>query len=67
MSVSTSPVHKYKVGEQVKLLRSTMGASVEGGVYEVRRLLPPENNDFQYRIRTIDGRIDRVVFESQLT
>jgi len=58
--------HKFKVGEQVKLYRSLRGTPVEGLLYEVTRLLPAENNDFQYRIRTVDGRTDRVAFESQL-
>jgi hypothetical protein len=64
----TVAVHKFTVGEQVKLRRSRMSAPTEGSVYEVTRLLPSESNDFQYRIRMIDGRrvVDRVVFESQL-
>jgi hypothetical protein len=61
----TSPEHKFSVGQQVKLHRMA-GVSIEGGTYEITRLLPPEKNDFQYRIRAVEGGIDRVVFESQI-
>ena len=61
-----SPTHKFKLGQNVKLFLSVKGAAPEGVVHEVTRLLPSENNEFQYRIRAVDGRNDRVVLESQL-
>jgi hypothetical protein len=67
MSSAPSPEHKFKIGQQVKLYRTLRGMPVENSLYEVTRLLPSENNEFQYRIRTLDGRVDRVVLESQLT
>lgn len=65
MTAFASPVHKFSVGQQVKLHRMA-GVSIEGGSHEITRLLPPEKNDFQYRIRALEGGIDRVVFESQI-
>jgi hypothetical protein len=65
MTMLSEQVHKFNIGHQVKLRHSRISPVVPR-VYEVTRLLPPENNDFQYRIRMVDGRVDRVVFESEL-
>ena len=67
MSTFTESAHKFALGQKVKLFRSIRGVPLESSLYEVTRQLPSENNDFQYRIRTLDGRVDRVAFESQLT
>jgi hypothetical protein len=66
MSAFLTPAHKFAIGTKVKLFRSIRGVPLESSLYEVTRQLPSENNDFQYRIRTLDGRVDRVAFESQL-
>jgi len=60
------PAHKYALGARVKLAHSLRGAAVEGSVYEVTRQLPAEHNEFQYRLRSLDGRLERVTLESQL-
>jgi hypothetical protein len=36
------------------------------GVYKVTQLLPPEGDDYQYRIKYADESCERVVKESQL-
>ena len=59
-------LHKFSVGQNVKLFLSVKGAAPQGVEHEVTRLLPSENNEFQYRVRAVDGRTDRVVLESQL-
>ena len=59
-------LHKFKIGQHVKLFLSVKGAAPQGVEHEVTRLLPSENNQFQYRVRAVDGRTDRVVLESQL-
>ncbi len=59
-------LHKFKIGQNVKLFLSVKGAAPQGVEHEVMRLLPSENNEFQYRVRAVDGRTDRVVLESQL-
>jgi len=58
--------HKFALGSVVKLLRTMLGLPMDGLVYEVVRQLPDERNEFQYRIRTRDGRVERIVLESQL-
>ena len=55
--------HKFKVGQLVTLHSKPHG--VFGEQFEVVRLLPPVNGDFQYRVKsTRDG---QVVLESELT
>jgi len=62
--------HKFNIGQKVKLFlgnRGTLrGAAPIPEEHEVVRLLPAEDNEFQYRVRAVAGRTDRVVRESQL-
>jgi len=60
------PAHKFGLGEEVKLYRTLHGAVIDSLVYEVVRQLPSESSEFQYRIRSKDGRVERIVIESQL-
>ncbi|MBI1211782.1 MAG: hypothetical protein GC190_09995 [Alphaproteobacteria bacterium] len=64
--MSSGSRHKFKIGCKVRIDRSAFGAPLEAGMFEVTRLLPAANGDFQYRIRSLDGRIQRVVLESCL-
>jgi hypothetical protein len=59
--------HKFAVGSMVKLSRTLLGLPTDGLVYEIVRQLPVERSDFQYRIRTKDGRVERIVIETQLS
>ena len=58
--------HKYKVGRRVTINRTAPGAPLDASSFEVTHLLPAANGDFQYRVKSLDGRIQRVVLESQL-
>jgi hypothetical protein len=42
------------------------GAGSTSGVYKITRLLPPEGDDFQYKIKSTAEPHERVVRESQL-
>ena len=57
--------HKFKVGQLVTLHSKPHG--VFGGQFEVVRLLPPVNGDFQYRVKSTRDGHERVVLESELT
>ena len=54
--------HKFKVGQLVNYL-SREGAS---GVYQVTKLLPPEGDAFQYRIKNANEPHERVAREHEL-
>jgi hypothetical protein len=60
--------HKFSVGQAVDLVPSTLRAAP--GQYEVRKLMPQSDRDPgdpSYRIKSIDEKHERVVFESDLT
>jgi hypothetical protein len=58
--------HKFKVGQSVSFTSGLFGRGGTNGIYKVTQLLPPEGNDFQYRIKSASEPHERVVKESQL-
>lgn len=63
--VRTAVQHRFRVGEQVYLRRST-GLSAASGIYEVIRQMPSGGYGFQYRIKSRLERTERVADESDL-
>jgi hypothetical protein len=59
--------HKFKVGQSVNFTSGPFGRGGASGVYQVTQLLPPEGDDYQYRIKSSDEPHERVVKESQLS
>jgi hypothetical protein len=57
--------HKFKVGQLVTLHSNRHGVFAEQ--FEVVRLLPPANGDFQYRIKSTKDGHERAVVESELS
>ena len=51
--------HKFKIGQSVNYTSGPFGASASG-VYEITQLLPPEGDDFQYKIKSARERHERV-------
>jgi hypothetical protein len=60
------PVHKFKVGQSVSFMSGPFGRGGTNNVYTITQLLPPEGDDYQYRIKNVDEPHERVVKESQL-
>ena len=61
--------HKFKVGQSVNLMRTTMRAAAVGE-YEIRHLVPASDgnpHDPCYRIKNVAENHERVVVESDLT
>ena len=61
--------HKFAVGQAVDLVPRILRAAAPGR-YEVCRLMPESDRDAgdpSYRIKSIDEKHERVVFESDLT
>ena len=59
--------HKYKVGQSVHYTSNVMrrfGAA--NGDFRIVKLLPPEGDDLQYRIKSAAEPHERVAKESQL-
>jgi len=59
--------HKFKVGQSVNYASGPFGAGGANNVYKVTQLLPPEGDDFQYRIKSLAEPHERVAKESQLS
>ena len=62
------PVHerKFKVGQTVRFTSARYNRGGTIGNYEVTHLLPPEGDDYQYRIKSANEPHERVAKESQL-
>jgi hypothetical protein len=58
--------HKFKIGQSVNYTSRPFGAGNASGVYKITQLLPPEGDDFQYRIKSAAEPHERVVKESEL-
>ena len=54
--------HKFKVGQSVYYL----GRESASGTYKITQLLPPEGDDFQYRIKSAREPHERVAKEHEL-
>jgi hypothetical protein len=57
--------HKFKIGQSVNYTSGTFGGHASG-VYQITQLLPPEGDDFQYKIKSAAEPHERVAKESQL-
>ena len=59
--------HRYAVGQTVYLMPGPYNrSSAPAGSYRITRLLPEEQGDQQYRIKSIRDAHERVAKESQL-
>ena len=61
-----SKTHKFAVGQAVYYTSGMIGRAGVSGSYRIVRLLPPDGEDFQYRIKSIGEAYERVARESQL-
>jgi hypothetical protein len=58
--------HKFQVGQSVSFTSGPFGRGGTSGIYKITQLLPPEGDDYQYRIKNANEPHERVVKESQL-
>jgi hypothetical protein len=58
--------HKFKIGQSVNCTSGSFGAIRGSGIYTITQLLPPEGDDFQYKIKSAAEPHERVVKESEL-
>lgn len=59
-------MHKFRVGETVKLTSSNVVRPAASNMFEIVRLLPTDGDDCQYRIKNENEAFERVARESQL-
>jgi hypothetical protein len=58
--------HKFKVGQMVDFTPSQAGVMASARGYKVLRLLPQENGQCLYRIKTIVEAFERIAKENEL-
>lgn len=58
--------HKFRLGQTIRFTPSAFDQSATRGSYTIVRLLPAEDWDNQYRIKSVLDGHERVVKESQL-
>jgi hypothetical protein len=61
---TTMPTYRFHVGQRVEMVPEDRFSP--RGVFEIVRLLPPRDGEFQYRIKSIDEPHERVAKESLL-
>lgn len=59
-------MHKFRKGETVRLSRGRFPDRTGGGVYEIVRLLPESDGEFQYRIKATGAPTERMVREGEI-
>jgi hypothetical protein len=58
--------HKFKVGQTVNYKPRFIGTVNADATFKITQLLPSEDDEFQYRIRSASEPYERVAKESQL-
>lgn len=58
--------HKYAVGQTVKFIAGPITRVNGAGTFKVVKLLPPDGDEHQYRIKSTGEAFERVAKESQL-
>jgi hypothetical protein len=58
--------HKYALGQTVRFIAGPLNRSAASGTFKIVKLLPPEGDEHQYRIKSTDEAFERVAKESQL-
>ena len=58
--------HKFKVGQTVNYAPRFIGTVSANAIFKITRLLPAEDDELQYRIRSASEPYERVAKESQL-
>jgi hypothetical protein len=61
----TDQIHRFKVGQTVEIIPSTMRWAAKGA-YEIVSLVPVSANDPHYRVKSVIEKHERVVPQSDL-
>jgi hypothetical protein len=59
-------IHRFKVGQNVSYTPGGAPFGRGSGAYKVTRLMPPDDAEFRYRIKSANEPHERVVKESEL-
>lgn len=58
--------HRFTLGQTVRYIAGPFSRATAGGTFKIVKLLPPDGDEYQYRIRNLAEAFERVAKESQL-
>ncbi len=58
--------HKFTIGQTVRYIAGPLNRASAEGSFQIVKLLPPDGDEHQYRIRNTEEAFERVAKESQL-
>jgi hypothetical protein len=61
----TDKTHRFKLGQMVEIMPTTLRARVTGQ-YEIVRLVPCDSNDPQYRLKSVSEKQKPIASEGEL-
>lgn len=64
--VSVLKSHKYALGQTVRYIAGPLNRGAASGTFKIVKLMPPDGDEHQYRIKSTDEAFERVAKESQL-
>ena len=59
--------HKFKVGQSVRFTPGKMSPRAGGQAYTIMRVLPAEDGEYRYRIKSVYEPYERIARESELS
>jgi hypothetical protein len=59
--------HKFKVGQCVHFSPRKLRIPAGSQAYTIVQALPAEGNEYQYRIKSVSERFERIAVESELS
>ena len=66
MEWSVLKSHKFTLGQTVRYIAGPLNRATADGTFKIMKLLPPEGDEHQYRIKNTEEAFERVAKESQL-
>lgn len=58
--------HKFTIGQTVRYIAGPQNRATADGSFKIMKLLPPDGDEHQYRIKNTEEAFERVAKESQL-
>jgi hypothetical protein len=58
--------HKYSLGQTVRYTAGPLNRGSAAGTFKIVKLMPPDGDEHQYRIKSVEEAFERVAKESQL-
>ncbi|PSH70267.1 hypothetical protein CU102_04075 [Phyllobacterium brassicacearum] len=61
-----TPPHRFAIGQQVRMRRGGGAMMNTSAIFQIMATLPPLGRSFQYRIRDVEEKYERITTEDNL-